>query len=1032
MMRIIPAARLLGLFLGLVALLLAGTASAGDQPLRGAAPAWVVASPDVGVAVGNAGDAGLRFLLYDTQFHAEKDSQAVYLHYRAMALAPQALPLVGSVSLAWNTVSQDITIHNVDIVRDGETVDVLASQAFVTLRREENLEQAMLDGRLTAVLQPAGVRVGDIVDVSYTIVSHDPISAGYPEQIVNLNLPVTVDHGRYRASWPTSVPLRLKAMDDWTHLAIQHRGDQSSVEINLDATQPIVVPGDVPPRLRFPRRIDVSAYRDWGQVAMTLKPLYDHARQLQPASPLQAEIERIRALSDDPAERAAAALRLVQDQIRYVALLMGEGALNPASADETWRRRFGDCKAKTALLLALLDGLGIEAEPATVSVNNGDGMETRLPMISAFDHVLVRARVNDMIYWLDGTRVGDRALDGLAVPHFHWALPLTGADARLEPLRSLPRSIPDVETILALDASGGLHVPVGVTGTATFHGDVAAVLGGQLALISATQKDQGLRAIWTAQITGLTITEINSVYDTEANLLTMNMKGSVPLSWPAEGQIPPGSTYSPVTTTERPAGPFAEAPYLVNFPSYSRSVMTLRLPNDGQGFRISGGEVDRNELGHELRRTVRLSGDLMTVEVALRSVADEITAAQASAARAAEAARSWDPPRIFSTNYTLTEADKVAMAADLPKSSDEWVSRAYTLSEAKDYPGAVEAAGHAVDLDPTSSSAWANRGVYRFWTGDFDGAATDLDKAVDLDPSEPIAMNGHALLAMKDHHYDDAVIETSRGLRQSPGDIFLLNLRADAYVALEQYDKALRDYDTLIGAHPDDSKQKLLRIGVLEAAGRHDEADAEMTALAEAKPQDGPILLNQAALKLERGQAQEASDILDRALPLYADGPDNVLIMRAEASAALGRTDLVSRDLTMIRQAHPTDVDWLNTLCWTAAKAGVLLDQALKDCDAALALAPDSADIMDSRARVLLQQGDLANAVAAYDAALERSPNLAASLYGRGLARIALGQVQEGEADKNAAVASLPGVADLFKAWPPTPPAQASGTTPVP
>src|SRR5690606_24236734 len=130
--------------------------------------------------------------------------------------------------------------------------------------------------------------------------------------------------------------------------------------------------------------------------------------------------------------QASAALRLVQDQVRYVALLMGEGALTPASADETWSQRLGDCKAKTAILLALLDGLGITAEPAAVSVNNGDGMNEGLPRMSAFNHVLVRVEIDGQVHWLDGARTGDRRLEDTPVPPYFWALPLTGPGAALE------------------------------------------------------------------------------------------------------------------------------------------------------------------------------------------------------------------------------------------------------------------------------------------------------------------------------------------------------------------------------------------------------------------------------------------------------------------------------------------------------------------------------------------------------------------------------------------------------------------------
>jgi transglutaminase-like putative cysteine protease len=102
------------------------------------------------------------------------------------------------------------------------------------------------------------------------------------------------------------------------------------------------------------------------------------------------------------------ALRLVQDQIRYVFLGMNLGGYTPASAETTWARRFGDCKGKTALLVALLRELGIDAEPALVSTTAGDGLDQRLPTLQLFDHVIVRARIDKTIYWLDGARQGDR------------------------------------------------------------------------------------------------------------------------------------------------------------------------------------------------------------------------------------------------------------------------------------------------------------------------------------------------------------------------------------------------------------------------------------------------------------------------------------------------------------------------------------------------------------------------------------------------------------------------------------------------
>jgi hypothetical protein len=677
--------RIVGVFCVSGLLLTAGGALAGNQILRGEVPAWVVPAVETPFNSAAAANDGLRVLLFDTQYRAEGDGQSGYVHLRRQAMSPQALPLMGAVALMWSPSSQDVTVHRVHILRDGEVLDVLAEQDFETLRREQNLEQAMLDGRLTAVLQPAGLRVGDILDVAYTLTSHDPVIKGHAEQVLDLNLPFAVDRIRYRASWPKARAVRLRAENDWTPLVVKQAGGYAYVEVALEGVQPIAVPADAPGRLQSPRRIELSDYRAWSDIAAILKPLYDQARGLAPDSPLQAEIARIRALSNDPMVQAAAALRLVQDEIRYVALVMGEGGLIPAGADETWRRRYGDCKAKTALLLALLDGLGIKAVPAAVSIGDGDGMPDRLPRVSAFDHVLVRAVVGDGVYWLDGTRTGDRNLEDIMAPGFGWALPITGADAGLERLDVPPRQTPTLETALVLDATAGLYAPAIIEGEMVLRSDDAAGLGASLALLSETQRDEVLRALWQAQVADLTITEVGSTYDVDANVGRLTMKGTAPLDWGSEGLIPPGSTYAALSASERPEGPFRSAPFALNHPTYSRQQVTLRLPGGGEGFRVSGGEVELDELGYHLRRAVNLAGDVMTVEIVRNSLTAEITAAEADRARAANKARPYDPPRIFPPkNYRPTDGDRDALATGAPTTASEWLDQAWALAETED------------------------------------------------------------------------------------------------------------------------------------------------------------------------------------------------------------------------------------------------------------------------------------------------------------------------------------------------------------
>ena len=994
-------------------------AHADDRIGRGEAPAWVSPATVAEATPPSVAGEAIRVLLFDVQYRAEHGFQSMHIRTRSTAVTPQGLAALGNVGLVWSPASQEVTVHHVRLIRGDETIDVLASQSFETLRREENLALATLDGRLTAVLQPAGLRVGDILDVAYTLTSRDPVVGDFPAQATELNLPLGVGHQRFRASWPADMPMAVQASNDWTSLPIRRSGGYASIEVSRDDTQPVLVPYDVPGRMGAVNRIELSAFRNWAEVATSLAPLYSRARQIAPDSPLHAEIARIRALSDDPAVQAAAALRLVQDEVRYVALLMGEGALVPASADETWARRFGDCKGKTALLLALLDGLGISAEPAAASLMAGDGVDERLPSVGAFDHVLVRASVEGQTYWLDGTRIGDRRLQDIQPPLVRWALPLIAEGGALEAVEIRPLDTPQDETLIAFDASAGKHAPAGLTATMIMRGPEAAMFAGQIGLVTAAQRDQGLRTIWAGVFGDTELDEVASQYDAETNVLTLTAKGSMALDWRSDGLIPPGATYLPLTTEPRAAGPFQNAPYVVEHPNYSRRLVTVLLPNGGENFRVSGGEFDRTELGHRLSRSVRLDGDTVTVEILQRSLASEIPAAEANAARAAAEGRPNDRPKILApANYQLTAEDRTAMSSDLPTTASGWVDRAYTLSRAGDNAGALEAANRAVELSPENSNAIANRGIYRFWAGDRAGAAADMDRAVELDPSERVAMNGNALLANVEGRHQDVIIETTRALRQAPTDEFALGMRARAYVAQNQYDRALRDVDAIIAANPDETDTRLMRIGILSKAGRDSDANTAAAELLRDLPADKSIVMAIAAFYEEKGRDQEAFDLVDRYMTEADDTERHTLIRRGELAIAIGRLEIAQRDFASARDGV-ADAWVLNNLCWTAALGGVLLDQALLDCDAALAIAPEETSILDSKGRVLLQQGQYSAARDIYDAVLAEEPEMVSALYGRGLARISLGEVEAGEADKSAAVALYQGAAEDFENFPP-------------
>jgi tetratricopeptide (TPR) repeat protein len=77
------------------------------------------------------------------------------------------------------------------------------------------------------------------------------------------------------------------------------------------------------------------------------------------------------------------------------------------------------------------------------------------------------------------------------------------------------------------------------------------------------------------------------------------------------------------------------------------------------------------------------------------------------------------------------------------------------------------------------------------------------------------------------------------------------------------------------------------------------------------------------------------------------------------------------------------------------------LQAALKDCNQALRLKPESSDKLDSRGLVNLKLGNNSDAIKDYSDALANNPRSVSSLFGRGIAKQRSGT--DGSSDLNAA-----------------------------
>ena len=397
-------------------LVLATPALAGETVLYEDTPEWVSVSEIDPAKISE----GPPELVSDFQ---HRISDGVVFSYTDSAVRidnPQELMNRGTLQLEWLPDKGDLTIHKLQIIRGEETIDLVADgNEFEVIRRERGLEQRLLDGVLTATMAVPGLQVGDILRVSHTIAIDDQ-ALGDEVQVTQYipSEPWQVAQGKTIVSWPADEDVLWEAGPQIDLGAPEERDGFKYLAIDFPVEKAEDMPYDAPSRYRRARFLRVGSFDSWEELSRVMAPHFETAAEIKRGGDLYDEAARIMQKTSDPFERMVLATRLVQDDVSYLLNGLDGGNYLPQTAEDTWEKRYGDCKAKSVLLLALLREMGIESETVLVASRGGDAVSEMIPLPASFDHMIVRAEIDGTTYWIDGTTTGTRATNIADVPPF--------------------------------------------------------------------------------------------------------------------------------------------------------------------------------------------------------------------------------------------------------------------------------------------------------------------------------------------------------------------------------------------------------------------------------------------------------------------------------------------------------------------------------------------------------------------------------------------------------------------------------------
>ena len=296
--------------------------------------------------------------------------------------------------------------------------------------------------------------------------------------------------------------------------------------------------------------------------------------------------------------------------------------------------------------------------------------------------------------------------------------------------------------------------------------------------------------------------------------------------------------------------------------------------------------------------------------------------------------------------------------------------------------------------------------------GEAQEAAAGGQQALKNFPRNPAVLDvvGRAELAVGQL---DAAVSTFRDLVNiAPEAAWAHSDLAEAYLAQYTPDNpqwpAINEATEAVNLDPHDRAAKLVLARALTTHGRFEEASKVIDRLRTTEPQDIDVIELEGLVARGQGKLEAAAAAFARAVALKDNAIDRQRL--ADTEMLLGRTDDATTVLKTWLDAHPEDAQtrrtWAdlrlqegglaeageqyaelvsrepknpilqNNLAWILSQLG-RAEEALNHARAAVALAPESVDFLDTLGAVLVRSGNPADALDPLDKAWQKGPDRA-------------------------------------------------------